>query len=142
MAQIDIEKLAGLTQDAGKIFLTADGEDVLVQLLEIQQQVEAAIDAAEATLEQAALAIDPNFTSIQADKIKVFYRAYGTKYTIDESQLPEVPKELYTTKTTYLPDSKAIEKWVDEHKGLPVGIVEKERNKSLKFTLKGKKENE
>lgn len=142
MAQIDIEKLKELTADAGKIFLTPTGEDTLVQLLEIQAQVEAAIEEAEKTLEEAALKLDPNFTSIQADKIKVFYRAYGTKYAIDESQLPAIPKELYTTKTTYSPDSKAVEKWVDEHKGLPVGIVEKERNKSLKFTLKGKKENE
>lgn len=136
MAQIDIEKLKELTTDAGRIFITPSGEEVLVQLLEIQAQVEAAIDAAEETLEKAALELDPNFTSIQADKIKVFYRAYGTKYAIDESMVAEVPKELYTTKTSYLPDSKAIEKYADEHKGLPVGILEKERTKSLKFTLK------
>lgn len=142
MAQIDIEKLKELTADAGKIFLTPKGEDVLVQLLEIQKQVEEAIEAAEVTLEEAALKLDPNFTSIQADKIKVFYRAYGTKYAIDESVLPDIPKELYTTKTSYLPDSKAIEKWTEEHKGLPIGVIEKERTKSLKFTLKNSKENE
>lgn len=136
MAQIDIEKLNELKADAGKIFLTPTGEDTLVQLLEIQAQVEAAIDEAEKILEEAALKLDPNFTSIQADKIKVFYRAYGTKYAIDESHLEDVPKELYTTKTSYLPDSKAIEKYTDENKGLPLGIVEKERTKSLKFTLK------
>lgn len=139
MAQIDIEKLKELTADAGKIFLTPTGEETLVQLLEIQAQVEAAIDEAEKTLEEAALKLDPNFTSIQADKIKVFYRAYGSKYYIDETRIAEVPKELYTEKISYSLDSKGVEKWAEEHKGLPIGVVEKERTKSLKFTLKGAK---
>ena len=40
---IDIEKLDKLLVDADKIFLTPEGEKVLVQLLELQDQVEAAI---------------------------------------------------------------------------------------------------
>jgi hypothetical protein len=135
--KIDIEKLEKLVTDADKIFLTADGEDVLVQLLDIQKQVELAITAAKIKLEETALKINPNFSSIQSDRIKVYYRSYGARFRIDESYLDQVPVELYSTKVTYSPDVKAIEKYVDEHKGVPLGIDEVERPKQLSISLKG-----
>lgn len=138
MAQIDIEQLAKLTAEADKIFLAPEGEQVLVQLLEIQGQVEAAIEATEAKLEEAALKLSPNFNSIQADRIKVYYRAYGSKYYLDEANINLAPKELYTaeSKVTYKVDADAVDKWVEEHGAMPTGINEVERKKSLKFTLK------
>lgn len=143
MANIEIENLSKLVADSGKIFLTSDAEDSLVQLLEIQKQVEDAIDEAKATLEKAALATDPNFSSIQSDKVKVFYRQYGARYKIDESLIEEMPAEFYQTKTNYSPNVEAIETWIEEHKGMPYGIIEVDRPKSLSFSLKnGGKDNE
>lgn len=138
MAQIDIEKLAELTADSDKIFLSAEGENVLVQLLEIQEQVNAAVAAAELKLEEAGLKLNANFSSIQGDRVKVSYRPYGPKYYIDEENIGLAPKELYTieSKVTYKIDADAVEKWTDEHKGMPAGIKEVERKKSLKFGLK------
>lgn len=138
MAQIDIEKLAELKADADKIFLSADGENVLVQLLEIQEQVEAAITAAELKLEEAGLKLSPDFSSIQGDRVKVYYRAYGSKYYVDEANINLAPKELYTveSKITYKIDADAVEKWAEEHGAMPTGINEVDRKKSLKFTLK------
>src|SRR3990167_227196 len=103
MATIDIDQLEELKVQADQIFLTAAGEKVLVKLLEIQTQVETAIEEAKKKLETAALKVNPNFSSIQADKIKVYYRAYGAKYYIDEAQINLAPKELYAveTKTMY-----------------------------------------
>lgn len=134
--QIDIEKLENLVLDSDKIFISAEGEEVLVELLRIQKQVEQAIDSAKSKIEQTALKLNPNFSSIQADRIKVYYRAYGARYKIDESFIDQIPVNLYTTKTSYLPVPEEIEKWTEEHKGMPVGIVEPERNKSLTFSLK------
>ena len=89
-------------------------------------------------LEAAALKVNPNFSSIQADKIKVYYRAYGAKYYIDEAQINLAPKELYAveTKTMYKIDTKAVDKWTDEHGGAPTGIKEVTRTKSITFSLK------
>ena len=136
MAKIDIEKLDKLVKDSDQIFLSSDGEKVLVKLLKIEQQVKDAIDEAKAKLEAAALKVNPNFSSIQADKVKVFYREYGAKYYVDESQANMIPEGLVTSKVSYSVDSKAVEKYADEHKGLPVGIKEVERKKSLSFSLK------
>src|SRR3990167_6514442 len=135
--QIDIEKLEKLKAEADKIFLAPEGEEVLVQLIEIQEQVDEAIKAAKAKLEETALKLNPLFSSIQADKIKVFYRAYGSKYIIDDSQVQFIPKELYTVKTTYTPESELIEKYIDANKGkMPQGIIEPDRVKQISFSLK------
>lgn len=140
MANIDIDKLNELVVKADEIFLTPEGEKVLIKLLEIQDQVEKAIDEAKAKLETAALKANPNFSSIQANKIKVYYRAFGAKYYMDENNLHMAPKELYSAeeKITYKIDSKAVDKWIDQHGGLPTGIIEVDRKKSITFTLKEK----
>lgn len=139
---IDLEQLDNLVADSDKIFLSAEAEQVLMKLLDIQKQVEEAIDAAEKKLEETGLKLNPDFKSIEADKIRVYYRAYGTRYKIDDSLVEQIPAELYTTKKVYSADTKAIEKYADEHKGLPVGIIEPERVKKLTFSLKDKHNSE
>ena len=138
MAQINIEKLSKLVKKADEIFLSADGEQVLVDLLKIQSQLEIAIKEAKLKLEAAALKANPNFISIQSDKIKVYYRAYGSKYYIDESNINMAPKEFYKieSKVSYKIDTKALEKAINASGKVPTGIIEVDRKKQLTFTLK------
>ena len=136
---IDLEKLNDCVAEADKIMIGPEGEKVLLKLLELEVQIAQAIQDANAKLETAALAKNPDFKSIQADKIKVYYRTYIPRFYIDEANVGMVPKELYTTqsKVTYSLDTKAIEKFIDEKKALPAGIVEvKVRPKKMKFSLK------
>lgn len=134
---INIEKLPQLIEKADSIFISSDGEDILIQLLDLQQQIEDAIDEAKAKIEAKALELDPNFASIQGDRVKVYYRAYGSKYIIEPDRIADVPKELYNTKIKYEADSKAIDAFINEHEGkVPLGIIEKDREKQLSITLK------
>jgi hypothetical protein len=139
--QINIEQIDNLVADADKVFINPEAEDVLLQLLDIKDQVDAAIDAAEKKLEEAALRINPVFKSLKADRVKVFYREYGTKYAIDVSLIDKIPENLYTKEIKYVPVSEAVEKWTSEHDGMPLGIIEKERTKSLSFSRKKTAEN-
>ena len=134
--QIIIENLDKLVSEADTIFLKPEAEEVLVQLLEVQQKIEQAIDAAKLKLEEAAKKANPNFSSIQADRVKVYYRVYGSKYKIDESLLQFIPKELYTVKTSFSANTDAIEKYAEQKKGFPQGIIEPERPKSITFSFK------
>ena len=138
--QIDIEKIAELVTKSDDIFMSAGGEQVLVDLLTIQEQVENAIATAKEKLEAAALKANPNFSSIQGDKVKVYYRAYGAKYYVDESNINLAPKEFYTveSKVSYKIDTKALEKSIDQTGKVPAGIVEVDRKKTLSFSLKAK----
>lgn len=133
---IQIEKLDKLVKESDSIFLGSEGEEVLVQLLELRDKIEEAIDEAELRLEQTALKLDPNFKSIQADKIKVYYRTYGHKYSIDDTRVNELPKNLYKTTIKYAPESKEIDKYIEENKKIPLGIIENDRKKTLTFKLK------
>lgn len=137
--KIDIEKLDNLVAEADKIFFTPEGEAVLEQLLDIQAQVELAIDTAKEKLEKAAIKLDPNFSSIQGEKIKVSYRYFGSRYYLDDSLLAEIEPELYTTTTKHTVNPSAVDKWTLEHKGMPLGIKEVERKKSIVFQRKGDK---
>lgn len=124
--------------EAGKIFINHEGEKLLIGLVELQEQIEDAIKQAKEALVVAGSEINPNFTSIQGDRIKVAYRSYGQRFYIDEAHRELAPIELYTTevKTSYKVDAKAVEKWIDEHNGMPAGVVEVDRPKTLSITLK------
>lgn len=138
LVKIEMGNLAKLVAEADLIFLKPQAENTLVQLLDLQVQIEAAIDEANKRLEAAALKVNPNFKSIRGDKIKVFYRSYGSKYKIDETVLNLIPPELYEAKvkTTYAVNDEAVAKFTEVNKGMPVGIIEAVRPKYLKFTLK------
>lgn len=136
MAQIDIEKIQQLKLDADKIFLTSDGENALVQILEIEKQIEAVKEEVKSKLAEAALKLNPNFSSIQGDKVKVYYREYGAKYYVDETQATLIPEGLAEQKISYSVNSKAVEEWVERNGHMPTGIKEVERQKSISFSLK------
>lgn len=133
---IDLSKLTNLEKNADDIFLSAEGGAELAKICEVEAQIKEAREKAEVILEATALKLDPKFKSIRNDKVKVYYRAYGAKYYIDEALVASTPKELYTSEVKYKVDTKAVEKFVDEHKGMPSGIVEVERKSSLSFSLK------
>ena len=135
---IKIEELDKLVVEADKIFLTPEGEKALVQLLDLRDQVEAAIDEAKKKLEATALKVSPNFTSIQADKVKVYFRSFGAKYRIDESYIKDIPANFYKTLVKYSAVAEEIEKVIDEKGKLPLGIMETDRPKTITFSLKNK----
>jgi len=135
--EIKLENLSQLVADSKNIIFSADAEDTLVNLLNIQKQVEDAINQAKKNIEEAALKLNPNFSSVQGDKVKVFYRSYGSKYKIDESLVDQIPAELYSVKKSYSANTKAIETFAETNKGLPIGIIEPDRPKTISISLKG-----
>jgi len=134
---IKIEELEVLTKQADSIFLTPDGELTLLKLLDIQEQVENAVKEAKAKLEAAALALDPDFSSIQGSKIKVSYRAYGSRYAIDET-LPaaSLAPGLVTKKEVVSINTEAVDDFIKANGGLPFGIFEPVRNKTISISVK------
>jgi hypothetical protein len=131
-----LESLKKLTKESDKIFLSPEGEELLVQVLEYEKEIEQIKDEIKVKLEESALKIDPNFSSIQADKVKVYYREYGSKYYVDETQTDLLPEGLAQKKIVYTVDSKAVEDWVNEKGAMPTGIRETPRTKSMSFSLK------
>lgn len=135
---IEVEDLGKLVEQGSNIVATPDAEAALVKLLQAKIQIEAAIKRASKIIEEKALELNPNFSSIRSDLVKVFYKAYGSKYAIDESKVHFLPKEVLKTKISHTVDTKALETFAKEHNGnLPDGIIVKERKKSISISLVG-----
>lgn len=133
---IDTQKIADLSKDGDKILLSAEGEKSIAELYEMQALIEQAVSDAKKKIQESAIALDPNFTSIQGDKVKVSYRAYGARYRIDQSKIAEIPKDFYETTVRYAPVVKTIESYVDKQGALPVGVLENAREKQIQITIK------
>lgn len=160
---IDTDKIIQLAQEGKNIVLTPEAEKQLLQLLDAKEYVEKAIDVCKEAITTEALKLNPNFSSITGEKVRVGFRQYGAKYKIDESKLDEVPENMYTANVTaqevdrqalgeikdtlnelslpfkvaFSVEAKEVEKFVKEHKALPDGINEIERPKTMSITKKG-----
>jgi hypothetical protein len=135
---IDIENLTQLVAKADEIVFSPEGEETLLKLLELQEQIEAAIDEAKKKIEETALKANPNFSSVQGSKVKAYYRSFGTKYHADENTIDEAPKELYTveTKVTFKIDSAAVDAWIEKNGSTPKGIIPANRTKVISIQKK------
>lgn len=139
---IDLEKIKQFSQESGKIFLSADAEDVLLKLIEAQKTVENAISEAKKIIEEEGLKLNPNFKGIQSDNLRIGYRYFGAEYKIDESRIEELPKELYEVKKYYSVNTPELKKFVEEHDGIPLGIVKIDRQKTVTISVKGDQDEE
>lgn len=140
--EIKIEAVEGLVAEADKILLTGEAENVIIKLLELEKQIEAGLDEAKKRIEKKALELNPNFKSITSDNLRVSYRQYGAKYRLDESLIDKVPENFYKVSKRYDVIAEEVEKFTEQKAGLPYGINEIERPKSLSFSLKGEKQSE
>lgn len=132
---VDTDKVKSLVEDGGKILMSQEAEASLVQLLELQKSVEAAIGDAKKAIEEAALAYNPNFTSVQGEKVKVGYRSFGSKYGIDQATFDKLPPQFYKKKVSYSAETKEVDKYLVEFGSLPLGITKIERPKQISIKL-------
>ena len=130
---IDIEKLKGIEKKGDQIFFSKDGEKELVKVLEIEKQVENTKDTIKKKLEETALKLDPNFNSIQGDKVKIYYRTFGARYYIQPGFEERLPQELVKKQTKYSLDMPELLKYEKEKGGLPVGVRGSDREKQITF---------
>jgi len=133
--QIDIEKIVPV-ENADGIFLAPEGEQVLLDVLEVERQLEDVKQAIKEQLARRAAEINPNFKMIQGEKVKVYYRQYGTRYVVEPGLEEKVPVELVQTEVKYRLKISELEGWIEQHGGkLPYGVRSAEREKQITFAL-------
>lgn len=149
-----------IKQESDKIIINNNAEIHLMRLLELQKLVEDTLAYCKERLAAKAAEIDPDFKAVVSDNLKIMYRAYGSKYGLDESQIDSVPRELLTETmimnadkvreyciendinfeqfldSQYSLDTKALDKYMKKNTTLPLGIIEIDRKKQLSITLK------
>lgn len=157
IVSVDLNELGMLVENGKDILFTPTAESALLRLLELEEMVDRAIDNAKEMIRVAAEKYNPNFSSVQSDKIKVMYRYYGGKYEIDINVDPAtIDPDLVELKTTYTLKpgivfnslsmesqkmfdkkvsaslvSKEIDKRLAKEDSMPKGIVAKPRVKQM-----------
>lgn len=109
-------------------------EASLVRLLELKELVDNAIDRAKDQIVEAALELNPDFRSLEGERIKLNFRSYGEKYEYDW-KLKEALEPFLNRKEYFKVDSKKVDEYLEKVGELPEGIKEKDRKKtpSIKF---------
>ena len=102
---VDLTDLEKLSSEGEKIFLKPEAETALLKILELEEKIKEVKEQARKALEEAALKYNPNFKSITADNLKIYYRSYGSKYLIDESQIKEIDPSIYSTEVEAIPQN-------------------------------------
>lgn len=135
--QISLKDLDTVVEKAGTLVATPEAENAILTLLEMREQIDLALEHVKHKIAEDGLKLDPNFKSIQGDKIKAGYRVYGSKYGIDKKYIDELPEGLYNTSVKYTADSKAVDEWLKTHKALPLGITMTPRAKQISIRVIG-----
>lgn len=134
---IDLDDLVKLKEEGSKIILDPEAEQSILKLLKAQAKIEKALDELKEKIAEEGLKHDKNFKSVESDNVRIWYRYYGGKYTVDKNRINEIPKDLYKEKTRYYPNTKAIEEYTAQgDKDLPLGIIERDRSKKLSIKPK------
>lgn len=126
---IDTEEISKVCNDASGVMLDMEAEKSLYRLLEIKEQIDEFVEKVKAKIVDSAITVDPHFTALKGDLLKMEYRAYGAVYEMpDHSQvLPEFKVE----KTSYSINTKAVEAFEEVSGELPTGIARADRKKQL-----------
>lgn len=134
---VDTEQPIKLANEGGKFIFKKEAEEQLVQLLELQENINKAVDEAKKQIQEAGESLDPSFKGVIGEKVKAIFRAYGAKYTYKLDTIEEA-KPFLKEKVYYTVDSSLVDKYIKENRELPEGIFNKERTKSISFTLQNK----
>lgn len=124
-----------LTNDGKHIVVRQEAEEAILKLFEAKEQIEQAISDLKSKIAQEVEKLPVAISTIKTSKLRVYYRSYGARYTIDRAYLPELDKNFYETKVTYSAKIKEIDAFVTENGVLPVGINEVDRPKTLSITV-------
>ena len=133
IVKVNAGELLKLEKDGEGIIFDPKAEDAIVRLLEIQREVDGAIEYLKSEIERQALEFNPNFTGLKGSKIKINYSASGAKYR-DTGEVKFHREKFWTKKTVWSLDSKAIEEYKAKNYKLPRGIAEAHRKKTVRIS--------
>jgi uncharacterized protein YlzI (FlbEa/FlbD family) len=128
--RINPAEILKLQQDGKNIVVEPKAEEAIARLLEIQREVDGAVEWLKGEIERQALEYNPNFTSVKGDKIKINYSAAGAKYKDTGASRRHSPR-FWKRKVTFSIDSAAVDEYYARLGRLPQGITRAIRKKNI-----------
>lgn len=122
IVKIDTDKVKVAVDEAGEFYYTPGAEKHLALLVQYQAEINEAVEQAQANIAAIIEKENPAVTSIVGDKIKITRSQTGAIYGAPD--IEKVPAEFVKQAVRKFVDSKAIDKYQDEHDGkLPTGVA-------------------
>ena len=130
---IDTDDIVITAKDGGKFVFDKTAEDKLEKLLEIKDKLDNVIEQVKSNLETNGLKLNPDFSGVRGDKIKVEYRAFGALYKLVDPK--NASPDFYKTKTTYSLNTELVSAYAENHDGkLPDGIEKVKRQQKISIS--------
>ena len=133
IVKVNAGEILKLEKDGEGVIFDPKSEDAIVRLLEIQREVDGAIEYLKSEIERQALEFNPNFTGLKGERIKINYSASGSKYK-DVGGVKFHRDVFWTKKTVWSLDSKAIDEYKAKYYKLPKGVQEIHRKKTIRIS--------
>ena len=131
--KVNAAELLQLEKDGTGVVFNPKAEDAIVRLLEIQTEVNGAIEYLKSEIERQALTFNPNFVGLKGSKIKINYSASGAKFK-DVGGVKFHREPYWKKKIVWTLDSKAVEEYRNKNYRLPKGIAEIKRKKTIRIS--------
>lgn len=120
---IDTSKIVALVEDGKKFMFEQASEDSIAELLELADRVNTAVAEVKAHIAKQGTELNPNFTGVRGDRVRVMYRYYGSAYLIDKLRIADMDDKYYAKSITYRPNTKEVEAFVKTEGKTPMGIL-------------------
>ena len=133
IVKVNAGEILKLEKDGESIIFDPKAEGAIVRLLEIQREVDGAVEYLKGEIERQALEFNPNFTGLKGSKIKINYSASGAKYK-DTGEVKFHREKFWTKKVTWSLNSKAVDEYKQKFYTLPKGIAEVNRKKTIRIS--------
>ncbi|MDI6808192.1 MAG: hypothetical protein QME66_04305 [Candidatus Eisenbacteria bacterium] len=124
---LDTEKLPALIEGSNQFLSNQKAEDILVTILTMKEQVDAALEQVKTVLAEKMHEIHPNLTAVSGDRVKVSLRYYGSKYAFKGDPEPLVDQGYVRRSVRYDVMSQAVE----AAGKIPKGIVPLQREQQI-----------
>lgn len=131
---IDTDEIRALAREGDKFIFKKEAEKGILELLEVQKQVNEAVETLKMAIAEAGCKIDPSFSGVRGEKVNAVFRFYGEKYEYDWTKKEEL-KPFLNEKTYFKVDSDKVDGYLEQVGELPDGIKLKDRSKKLSLSI-------
>jgi len=126
---VNKDRLDKLITQASRFVEDRDSQEALIELLNAQKEISDKLDFLKKLL-KLSLETD-GLSFVEGDLVKVTTYDSGSRYKLVDEQ--SAPPEVLEVKLS----PKAVENYVENNNQLPSGVIEVERSKAIRITLKG-----
>lgn len=134
VVKINPAKILQAQKDGQNIVFDPNAEKSIIKLLDMQREVNEAVEWLKSEIERQALEYNDGFSSIKGERLKINYSASGAKYR-DDGTVKTRRARFWNKKTVWSINSKAVDEFRASRHVLPTGIIEAPRKKTIRITV-------